>query len=225
MFTSHILAKAFSLDVDLIPDRDFVCGICGYKGEVVSASRLIKVSTADVADTFRHSAFACLPCAACFSERRLLVSNIYADDLGRGLKPMVAQSSATEDRPSWRDLVTQLSPGTKTVSVFTSNTKRRLWLRAPVGIVGSSWRVLMVHESEDRVFQVDYEEVLRNLSSIENLLEEGFSKAAIKTSLPSAGYKTFKDDPARFLIAERLLAEKRNTDEFELALFIAQKEN
>lgn len=136
---------------------------------------------------------------------------------------MVAQSSATLERPSWRDLVRGLHTGTQTVCVFTSNTKRRLWLNAPVSIVGFAWRVLMVHENIERVLMVDYAALLETLDFIESVMESGYSKAAIANTLLSS-HKITSQNPQQAITLEHRLKAIRSTDEFALALFIAQKE-
>lgn len=221
---STLLASGFGLDTDLIPDGEHTCGICGEYGEALHMKRVTKANTADIADTFRHSNHVCPACAACFAESRLLTSNLYADSTGSACKPMVALSSATDERPAWRDLVRRLAPGTETVAVFTSNTKRRLWPLAVVSTVGPAWRVLFVDGETERVLTVDYQNLLTVLGILESLLDDGFTKQAIATNLLTAFKLIHANDLTRIIERERTVAALRGTDEFALALFIAQKD-
>jgi len=224
MKPSTLLVSNAKLDTDLIPDGKHTCAICGEYGEALHMKRVIKTNTADIADTFRHSNHVCRACAACFAESRLLTSNLYADSTGYACKPMVALSSATDERPAWRDLVRRLDPGTETVAVFTSNSKRRLWPLAVSSTVGPAWRVLFVDGETERLLTVDHANLLKILGILESLLGDGFTKHAIATNLLTAHKLIHADNLTHVIQQERTVAALRGTDEFTLALFIAQKD-
>lgn len=223
---STIFTSGFGISYDLPPKLTrATCAMCGVEADCVPSRELIKANSTDLPDMFRHSDFCCPDCAACFSDSRLLTSNLYADEHGVAYKPMIAQASATEDRPSWRDLVRSLEVGTQCVALFTSNTKRRLWPGCVVSPVGAAWRVLFVDGDIERLLTVNYHTLLKYLDFVEFLMADGFSKRAISTSLLS-GMKSaaFMQSATRVLALEAQVAQIRGTDEFTLALFIAQKE-
>lgn len=219
---SDYLSNGFNLSTeDLIPDDVATCSICGFRRPSILNKRLIKSNTGNVADIFRHGKMTCLSCASAFSESRLLTSNIYAEKTS-ALKPMVSLESASSNRPAWRSLVLGLTSGTECVAIFTSNTKRRLWTDATISTVGNKWRVLFVDGETDRVLTVSHSVLIEQLGIIESLLELGYNKRSISENLFTS--KRNSAIPLVYTLkSERCLSELRSTDEFTLALFIAQK--
>lgn len=225
MKVSTLFAKSFNLTTNIEPNANDRCGICGFVERVASLKTIIGPSTADLADTFRHGNYVCLDCATCFGQSKKLAGNLYADAT-TAQKPVVALKSATEDRPAWRNLVRQLSPDMDCVAIVTSNTKRRLWPQAVVSRPGSQWRVLFVDGDNERIITVDYIEVLRCLDLIESLLNLGYSKRAIGDNLLNGvKFKNLLSDIQSVMADERRIGTWRGTDEFSLALFIAQKDS
>lgn len=219
--SSELLSRAFQIKSDSVPDCNEICSLCGNKKPSVRLNHIIKPATSEIADTFKHSQFVCLECAACFAENRLLTGNIYADEFGTGLKPMIARSSATKERPAWCDLIESLPVGIETVAIFTSNAKRRLWTNAVVSHVGSSWRVLFVDGDVDRILMIDCTKLTAVMRQITFLMRRGYSKRAIAENLLSA---TKPSGITRLIFSlESEMKQVRHTDEFLLALFIAQE--
>lgn len=222
MNTSALLARGFGLhwpEEDRDPARR--CALCGASISTgVPLRRLIRPTTADIADTFRHGRkHVCGDCAACFAEPRLLTGSIFATP-DRGLKPTV---SSQPDRPRWCDLLRAVEFGTENVSVITSNTKRRLWPRAVVSVFGPAWQPLFVDGDTDRLLLVDCTALLDCLDLVTVAYSAGFSKSAIATTLLHS-FSTGQS-PAQVMELESHLRRWRGTDEFLLALFVAQKES
>lgn len=220
---SEILQKAFALKKEDIPDMVAVCGMCGHKGEMLNSKKAITPTTSGMADMFKHGSGICFECASCVKESRLLTSNIYADSRGLGLKPVVSEKSANEERPTWRSLInSEQIVGRETVVIFTSNVQRRLWHNAPIGVVGESWQVLYVHENTEAILKVSIYRLKEILQEVELLLNLGFSKRSIETSLLSH-HKIPHDLLKSTLEYNKRVSLYRNTDEFKLSLFIAQR--
>jgi hypothetical protein len=223
---SALLASGFDLDVDnIIPDGTGRCGICGVEGEIVKSSRLIQKATAGIADTFKHGPYACLNCAACFTANKLLRSNLLATRY-YGVSPLVAIPKTLSPRPTWRDLLRKLQPGDETVAIVTSNTKRRLWIDAAVAVVGPVWRVLFVDGDTARLLKINHAKLLDVLDTVEALLMLGLSKRAIADNVVAGMKLKALKDPTllvQLLDYEQQLTSMRDTEEFTLALFVAQK--
>lgn len=208
------------------PPQRAACALCHVPVvEGYPTSTLIKPTTADLADTFGSADWVCEICARAFVQSKTLASNLYADANG-ALKPMIAQASATPERPSWRDLLRALPFGTPCVAVVTSNTKRRLWPRAPISAFGEQWRPLFVDGDTDRVLRINADALLTQLAFVEYVYSRGFSKPIIASSLylglTVKRIREIGHDTIRNL--EDVLSRWRGSDEFLLALFIAQKE-
>ena len=220
---SPLLVNAFKFETHQIPDMVGICGVCGYEGGVLHQKRAITPTTSNIADLFRHGNGVCFECCACIQEPRVLISNLYADSSGMGLRPVVSAQSETEERPTWRNLIRHgLTEGAQTAAIFTSNVQRRLWHNAPVGTIGDRWRVLMVHDDIERVLVVNLTTLKDVLDKIEYLLNLGFSKVSIKDGLLSGNQKYVSQNINTAISLENQIAEYRNQDEFILTLFIAQ---
>lgn len=231
--TADVLARAFGLDTVKATathiEHSITCSMCGnvFSETGYHKRALIKSMTGEVSEIFNAACdYVCPPCAACFEDSRMLTSNLFATVRGYGCKPMVASASATDERPAWRDLVRRIERGEQCVAIVTSNTKRRLWYRAPVSAFGSAWRVLFVDGDTDRVLKIDATLLLDVLNCVEEIYTRGYNKHAIMHSL-------FSGLPAQKLNAELLpqllrddarLSVYRDSDELLLATFIAQKE-
>lgn len=204
--------------------EDAPCAMCRQPAHYELES-ILSDATAELADTFRLASSAiCDSCAACFAQPRALTSNLLVFN-GVGIKPMVAQTSATQERPSWRDIVRTYAWGGETVAIVTSNTKRRLWPQAVVSSFARQWRPLFVDGDVARCLTVDVEALLTCLDFVEQIYNAGFAKGAIARSLfDGLNSKRFEEVQPDIFLWERRLQQWRPTDEFVLALFIAQKE-
>jgi hypothetical protein len=202
---------------------------CALTGRALAAGYpakdILTSASADIADTFRSpGTWVCEEAARLFKESRLLTSNLLALP-ARGLRPMVAQASATPERPAWRDLLRALAPGTPTVAIFTSNTKRRLWPAARLSYFGPTWQPLFCDGTEERTLRLDAARLLACLTLVEEVYEAGFNKEAMRVGLldqsAAKAIRALGWGTARAY--EHRLAPWRGSDEFLLSLFVAQK--
>lgn len=227
--TTQFLAAALALEPPpgAKPlDPPVPCAICG--ATITSGApvkNLIKTTTAGIADVFRYAAaYTCHSCAACFSDARFTGSHFVSGTAA--LKPVVALTSATDERPAWRDLVRVIQRGTVNVSIITSNTKRRLWPLAVISTFSDSWQPLFVDGDTERLLNIHVNKLRVCLELVERVYAFGFTKRAIATSLMSGiNVKSLAASLADVMRFESQLAAWRGTDEFTLALFIAQKVN
>lgn len=211
------------------PGARLICPICGTEfdeGCHLTKHKIIKPTTGDLADIFRDASWICPDCAAAFVDSRTLTSNVLVVE-HVGYKPVVSDASATEDRPTWRQLIRTLPDGVQTVAIVTSNTKRRLWPRAVVSTWGEHWQPLFVDGDVDRLLTVNVYKLRECLDIIEQVYNLGFSKQAIASGLiDSSQMKAIKTIGLPVVAEfERTLILWRDTDEFLIALFVAQKEN
>lgn len=228
MNTSTLLARGFGLhwpEEDREPAQR--CALCGAAISTgVPLKRVIQKTTTDIADTFRYGHdHTCGDCAACFSEPKLLVGNLFAS-AACTCKPVVSLDSATDERPAWRDLIRTLPFGTPCVALITSNTKRRLWPAARISGFGPAWRPYFVDGDTARTLDINANRLIECMALIERVMDIGFSKRAIAESLLfGVKLKDFAASAEAILQYESVLAQWRGTDEFLLALFVAQKES
>lgn len=221
-----LLCTAYEISVGKLPAHDDDCALCGLRvAAAMPVKSLIKPATADIPDTF-HGTHVCAPCAAAFSESRLLTGSLLVMN-GAGLRPMVSKESARkEGRPCWRDVIRTLPVGAETVAIITSNTKRRLWTRAAVSVVGDYWRPLFVDGDTDRLLTVSITALRASLDLVESVYALGFRKELIGTSLWNGlAPKTLAEHGLeRIAELEAALNVWRGSDELLISLFIAQKE-
>jgi hypothetical protein len=186
--------------------------------ESIPLAKLLKPTASDLADLFRFGDRICRHCVACYVEPRLLTGSLFAC-AGYAAKPTV---STQPERPRWCDLLRTIERGTECVAVMTSNTKRRLWPQAVASRYATRWQPLFVHEHTERLLRIDVSALLECLELVTSLHSAGYSKTVIATSLLHS--LSSAQDYAELLAAERALARWRMTDEFLVALYVAQKE-
>lgn len=212
-----------------VPTAHLLNTRCALSGEEIPVgypvASVVAKATADFADTFRTpSAWLSEEAARLFKANTLMRGNLLALP-GRGLRPFVALASATEERPAWRDLLRQIAPGTQTVAIITDNHKRRLWPQARLSRFGEAWRPLFVVGDEERSLCVDVARLRECLDMVEFIYGLGFTKAVIRDGLVSVYAKKAirAVGLARAQELEAALREWRGSDEFALAVFVAQK--
>lgn len=221
MTTSHLLAMGFDLTWQGAVERTSAhCSLCGvHIAECVPLAVLLKATASDIADTFRYSDsdVVCPWCAACYAAPRLLTGSLFATP-DYAVKPTVSDQP---DRPRWCDLLAILDAGTECTAIITSNTKRRLWPAAVVSRFGANWRPLFVHETTERLLTVDVCALRECLALVTEIYSAGYTKAAIASTLLHT--LSASTDRASLLNYERQLRRWRNTDEFLVSLYMAQK--
>lgn len=210
-------------------------GICAISGEPIQAgipiTKLVTGATNQPHEIFRVSGTQHVGehAARLFKNMRGggsggMVGNLLATPVG-GDKPMVSRDSATQaGRKCWMDIINEIEPGTPTVAVFSTDTKRRLWLLAELSIVGPSWRVYLHEGNISRNLTVDIQRLRQCLALLERIYSLGFSKIAMRDSL--FDLSAMRKAGISFADVSRLendLVRWRGTDEFLLSLFVVQK--
>ena len=150
---------------------------------------------------------------------------------GVGYHPLINRAEAeAQGRKSWSAVVREIQrerAGQKAVIILTTDPKKRLWHRARIGSMGGAMQVY-IHDGKLNISQscpINWAEMVNVLELIELIYEQGFSKRAIANSLPSEWKATERVGIQETLRLERQISPLRNTDEFLMALLIAQKEN
>ena len=219
-FLDHAFPYPLSSDPALIQAW---CGMCGE--QVTEGYELsLKSATAEVSDLFRYpSDWLCPPCARLYANSALK-GNLLALP-NQGIRPFVATASATDERPTWRNLILNtLEPGTQTIAIMTDESKRRLWQNARLSTFGLDWEVYFYGQfhsaapHQARLLTVSISTVRMMIRLIEECLNAGFSKPAIATGLLS---KT-PADLSEALRLEKQLRGWRGADAFMIGVFVGQ---
>ncbi len=219
-----------------VPDR--TC--CAITGQPISVgypvAEMVTEATAEFLDCFRGGVDGWVSEAAarCFKSADPRKGNpcarshlVFADGTYYG--PLISRESArAQGRACWSDLVREIWParlGEQCLVVLTTDTKKRLWIRARVGALGSRTPVL-VYDSGlalDEVRLVDWPALLDCLDLVEEVYSAGFPKQAILVSLYGMTKASEQVGLAQTRAWERLLSVCRPRAEFAVALLIAQK--
>lgn len=223
------LARAFALPALTLPTEALTTPVvCPFAltpvTEGVPVARLVTDATADVATTFRGASHVSVDGARCFGAPRDLKGNLAAVN-DTGLRPFIARSSATPERPAWTDLVRLLRRGDSVVLIVSDEVQRRLWPQARIGVVSDTgYPVLLTTGMRTRLLTVRHAQLLDCLATVEAAYAR-WSKAAMANGLLSYRYqeqiRTVGLAQAR--ADEATLAPWRGSDEFDLSIVIAQK--
>lgn len=229
MNTAEMIAKGGSftaIDPMLIQEVDTCCALTGERiARGVATKDVISSSTSDIADTFRFGAYVSIPVATVFADSHL-TGNIFADEQGV-IYPVVSVANATSDRPTWTYLLREIEGVGSCVAIFTLNTKRRLWIKAKPSAIGSHWTPYFCDGDVDRSLTIDYDALICCINFIEReILPTGFTKKSIAEGLllPSSLAIVRKIGLGAAMRMEKELSRWRGSDEFILALFVAQKQ-
>lgn len=221
--------------VDLPPDTH--CAITGQPIERgYPVADMTTGATAEFLDCFRGGVhgYVSESAARCFKSADPRKGNpcarsVLALDDGTFHNPLIAREQATlQDRVCWSDLVRAIWPGAmgrRCMIILTTDTKKRLWIRARVGAIGNRTPVLAYDSdtSVNEVLLIDWPRLIDCLSTVEHCYGLGFPKAAIRESL----FTTWKiAGNVGTITTQRLeeqLAAWRGTPEMIIAALIAQK--
>lgn len=234
------------------PDTDFVCAFTGEPITTgYPAKTVIKSATSEVAETFRYpSPYVSKAVAELFRYQTELRGNLiffkhhtnilsgYRPDpiylyghpeIKGGIhRPMVsAESAQKQNRLAWSHIIHRMNR-IPNVAVFSDESKRRLWHKAQLSTYGPNWRPYF-HGTPvkgapaiSRTLHIDSDTLRTLLDIVEVALNHGFSKNSIAHGL-AAQYSLMNDiDFIETFKLEKQLANHRATDEFTLAIFIAQ---
>jgi len=136
--------------------------------------------------------------------------------------------AAVAGRPCWSDLVRAVWPeraGQRILIILTTDMKRRLWIRARVGALGSR-TVLFYYDSDtagNENLIVDWPRLIECLDVVETAYDLGFPKTALRESLYIAGKVAQTVGLGVTNNQEKAIAAWRGTNEFVVSSLIAQK--
>jgi hypothetical protein len=233
----EMLSAAFASELVEQPTEEAPAGaICALTGRPLEGvgcrlKKIVSAASADIADTFRFQSEWVLPVTArLYKGSKILRGNLLATP-EVGLRPFVAQESATEERPCWRDVIFSLEEGTPTVAIFSDESKRRLWPAAVVSSFGPNWRPFF-HAApykggmgESRLLMVNGAALRECLTLLEQIYSQGLPKRLIAQDLICVNGRKHIDRLGFDIVRawESELATWRGRDEFLLGLFVAQK--
>ncbi len=213
---------------------------CAITGQPITAgypvADMVTGATAEFLDCFRGGVDGWVSEAAarCFKSADPRSGNpcarshlVFADGTYYG--PLISRESAqVQGRACWSDLVRGIWParqGEQCLIVLTTDTKKRLWIRARVGALGSRTPVLVYDAGMalDQVRLLDWPALLDCLDLVEEVYSGGFPKQAIIDSLYGLTKAIEQVGLAQTRAWERLLNVCRPRAEFAVAVLIAQK--
>jgi hypothetical protein len=140
----------------------------------------------------------------------------------------VDATTPTQERPLWREVVRDLATryqGRQAVIVYTSDPKSRIWPRARITSVGNKTLVYAYDPDLNlsSLLSLDVAEWWRQIQFVEELLEMGFGKFAIRDGLFAKLDQAQKRGLAATSNMEKRLQQIRPTQEFLLAWSIARQ--
>ena len=213
---------------------------CAITGQPISVGYpvgdMVTGATAEFLDCFRGgvSGWVSESAARCFKNADPRHGNptarsILAFEDGVCWMPLIARKSAQEQgRAAWSDLVREVWParqGQQCLILLTTDTKKRIWIRARVGALGSRTPIMCYDSGSglNEVRLIDWEALIKCLNLVEEVYTRGFPKVVIADHLVGA-WKTVQEvgmSETRRLEAN--IKSWRLRLEFRVALLIAQK--
>jgi hypothetical protein len=200
------------------------CACCGAPIQYgAPVSEIVTDTFARQSDFMAHGTHICGSCAWMCTNVKVTHRNVIA----AGTEvwwPMIGHDSATDDRPSWYDvlrIVANMPAETPVIGVITTDPKPRLWPMAQQRTVSDFGLYVHCPDYDFSEFVIfDIQECLEIADIITPLMAEGFSKRSCYFSVLS-DMKKVKKNPLEFLKKEVQLKELRKSPAFIAALLIA----
>lgn len=146
---------------------------------------------------------------------------------GVGYKPLVNRESAEEQgRPVLADLIRQAHEGDECVVIVNTDYKKRVWTRARPSAISDN-TLVYVHDTAQNIsapVRVNWGELVNTLDFVEEVINVGFSKAAVIGGLLSNLKAAQAAGSELAMRLEKRLTKLRETPEFKIAVIAAQKE-
>lgn len=115
------------------------------------------------------------------------------------VKPLVASTNATEERPQWATLVRAMAHWPKdepVVILFATDTKKRFWPSAKLGYIGEKTPVLLADSGSAimRVIYVSWPKLLACLDLVQSIRSIGFDRVGgMRRAFPFSENNLFAD--------------------------------
>jgi len=131
-------------------------------------------------------------------------------------------------RGCWSQLVRSIWPerkGQQCLVIFTTDTKKRLWIKARVGALGSCVPVLIYDSgsAQDVIKFVNWPRLIECLDVVEEAYSYGFAREIIRRNLFISTKIAQEVGIAKTREMEKMLSAWRRNAEFALAVLISQK--
>jgi hypothetical protein len=222
-------------ELDMPPqqiDNGATCAITGEKiAEGYPVMDIISKSTGEYLDLLGgySSEWLSESAARAFKGSWNMGSRLVFED-GVHYHPLVSRKEAAkQSRACWSDLVREVYPdrfGQRMVMILTTDFKKRIWPRGRAGILGDATDVL-VHDMKQGVFDVLQVNWWPKLLKILDVFEEVYTYGFVKPVIANCLYLDHKTMETIGVTAttdyEKYLSRIRNTNEFKIAMIIAQK--
>lgn len=203
-----------------------LCATCAVPCEVGASTGQVNNPTfSNHAEFFRYGTHVCRACAWLYGIGKGRPGNIMA--AGEALyRPVISEKSATEERPTWLDVLGGLQErpdGAPVAGVLTTDTKPRVWPRMRIASVGDFG--LYVHAPEYAVSEYRSFALagLLDVSGVISVaLGMGFSKQRIHSGL-LADFARAKKSMKEVVELEKRLQLQRERPEFVPALIVTYK--
>lgn len=239
---ADLLARGLALPALERPPQPTPPGVtCAITGQPISEGypvrEMVTGATAEFLDCFRGGVdgWVSESAARCFKSADPRKGNpcarsVLAFEDGTLWQPLIAREQAlAQDRRCWSDLVRSVWPeraGQQMLAILTTDTKKRLWIRARVGSLGHRTPLLYYDgkTAGSEVLLLDWPALIECLALIEEVYEQTFPKQAIGESLYGFTKAVATIGFARARAYERQLALWRERPEFKPALLMAQRE-
>lgn len=203
------------------------CATCAAPCKVgVSTSQINNPTFSNHAGFFKFGTHVCRACAWLYGVGKGRPGNViaYGDTF---LRPMISADSATQERPTWSEVVfgevVNEPFGTTVTGVLTTDTKPRLWPR--MRITETPTVGLYVHAPDYAVSEyrdLDLPTLAECGTRIDCALELGFTKRRIYDGLLS-DYLRAKKNMEGAMLLENELREARSWPEFVPAMIVSHK--
>ena len=214
-----------------------VCAITGAPiSEGYRVADMVTDATNEFLDCFRGGIHGWVSDAAarCFKNSSPRAGNptaraVMVFEDGEYFNPLISRESAQEQgRPCWSGLVREVWPsrrGLRVLIILTTDMKRRLWIRARVGVLGEQTPVFCYDAAtaHNETLWCDWPTLLECLDCLEAVYSLGFSKAALRGGLYANHQVAQRVGLRETATWERALTRWRRKEEFEVAALIAQR--
>lgn len=191
----------------------------------ISTEQINNPTFSNHAEFFRFGTHVCRGCAWLYGIGKGRPGNIMA--AGDALyRPVISKKSATEERPTWLEVLgglSEVSSGDWVAGVLTTDTKPRVWPRMRLASLGDFGLYIHAPEysvSEYRSFALA--DLLDTSGVIRGSLDMGFTKQRIHAGLLS-DFSRAKKNMKEVMQLEMLLQTLRHRPEFIPALIATYK--
>lgn len=215
--------------------------VCATSGEPLAhgypVERVVTDATGEFLDTFHGDVHGWVSdsAARCYTSADPRRGNPCARSVlafadGTLHSPLIAREAArAQNRACWSQLVRDVWPdraGQVMLAIITTDTKKRLWMHARTGVLGERTPIFC-YDPETALHGIRYiswPRLITCLDCVEEIYSAGFPKQALRVSLYTAGKIAQTVGLSTTRRMEAALSAWRSSQEFAIALLMAQRE-